>query len=350
MIKKTTLILLSLFLILSCKNNEENVISENDLDDFDLIDNVDSVVESLRFFNDAGIIMEADPLNPEHFQTVLTFDEKGLLIERKLVKSNGHIHEHFRYHGKDTLLSIDQFQNNELLFKTQYTYTADGKLSKWEKKSINGELIESREYRFQDGKVIAEIRKNPGMQHEIRFVYEADLMVSEERWTNNRRKSKTSYVYNSDKLKIKEILFDANDKLVYTATFEYEDNRIALEIYRNEQNEVVRKSTFAYDDNGNIIFQSKLENNTPEVIEQNTYNENNQLVEQIVSENGTLIWQQNYSYDKNGKVIESMSFDRIKRESISYQYEFDNKGNWIKRTMIVDGKPKQLFSRNISYK
>lgn len=350
MFKKIGLLLTSFLLIIACKNNQAEVVSESDLDDFDLVDQVESVVETVRFFNDSGIIMDADPMNPEHFQTLLTFDPNGLLIERKIIKSNGHIHELYRYHGKDTVLSIDQFQNNELLFKTMYTYTAQGKLSKWVKKSVNDELIESREYRFKDGKVVAEIRKNPGMQHEIRFIYNANVLQSEERWTNQRRKSKTTYLYNDKNQKIKEVLIDANEKLMYTASFEYDNDRLVLEIYRNEQNEVIRKSTYAYNDEGHIIFQSKLENNIPEVIEQNIYNEQNQLVEQIVTENGTLIWQQNYTYDVKGKVIESLSFDGIKRELIAYQYEMDNKGNWINRTMLIDGKPKQIVSRKITYK
>jgi YD repeat-containing protein len=350
MIQKTTLLLFITLFFASCKSNEETKITKTDLADFDLVDDVERVVESLRYFDEQGKIQEADPSIPEHFQSDLIFDENGLLIERKIIKPNGHIHEHYRYHGKDTLLSVDQYQNNELLFKTLYTYTAKGKLSKWEKKSTNGELIESRAYLFIDGKVKAEIRTNPGMQHEIRYEYENDQIVSEERWTNQRRKSKTTYVYNNEKQKIKEILYDVNNQLVYTATFEYESNKVVLEIYRNAVNEIIRKSTYIYDDNGNIIFQSKFENNSPEFIEQNSYNDQNQLIEQVVTENGVLIWQQNYTYDSKGKVIETTSFDGTKRETTSYQYEVDSKGNWIKRTTLVDSKPKQILSRKISYK
>ncbi|MDV7392696.1 hypothetical protein RZS08_15115, partial [Arthrospira platensis SPKY1] len=156
------------------------------------------------YFNDEGIILEADPQNIDHFQNILTFDEKGLLIERKIVKSNGHIHELYRYHGKDTLLSIDQFQNNELLFKTLYTYTASGKLSKYEKKSASGELVDKKEYRFLDGKIISETRTSPGIKHETKYEYDSDVLIKEERWTNQRKKNTTIFTYNSEKQKIKE--------------------------------------------------------------------------------------------------------------------------------------------------
>ncbi len=68
-------------------------------------------------------------------------------------------------------------------------------------------------------------------------------------------------------------------------------------------------------------------------------------------EKGSLGDKYTYKYDEKGnKIVEnSYNADGSLREKNTYKYEFDAMGNWIKQTLITDGKPKDLTERVIEY-
>ena len=87
------------------------------------------------------------------------------------------------------------------------------------------------------------------------------------------------------------------------------------------------KSTYKYDEKGNNIEWS------------------------VYNADGSLGDKYTYKYDEKGNMIESISYnaDLILRSKRTYKYEFDATGNWIKKTLITDGKPEQLIERVIKY-
>ena len=340
------MVLLTLF---GCKKNEVVEEINADWDDFDLIGNVASVKETTKMFGPNGLLVDNSPNMTDFFETVLEFDQNGLLKEKKILKLNGELHERYLYNGMNKLLLLEQYKDNELFFVTKYSYTASGILSRWVKRNTSGEELEVKEFKFKDGKVIAEIRKNSGIQHEIRYEHNGDRIVSEERYTNQRLKSRTEFIYDTHGHKIEEATYDANGDLMYYVQYEYENDLLILELYRNKAQEITRKVTFQYDENQNVVFMSIFDSDQIETIETNSYNEQNLLIEQSITENGNEIWRQNYTYNDNGKVIESVSFDGVNRESIAYEYSYDDHGNWIQRVLILNGKPYQALKRSIEY-
>ena len=65
----------------------------------------------------------------------------------------------------------------------------------------------------------------------------------------------------------------------------------------------------------------------------------------------SLYSKQTYKYDVKGNMIEenSCNADGSLSDKYTYKCEFDAMGNWIKQTLITDGKPKQLTERVIEY-
>ena len=76
------------------------------------------------------------------------------------------------------------------------------------------------------------------------------------------------------------------------------------------------------------------------MIERNEYNAD-----------GSLSSKQTYKYDVKGNKIEGKHYiaDGILSDKYTYKCEFDAMGNWIKKTIINDDKPKDLTERVIEY-
>ena len=68
-------------------------------------------------------------------------------------------------------------------------------------------------------------------------------------------------------------------------------------------------------------------------------------------EKGTLYRKHTYKYDEKGNKIEENKYDRDGNlyYKLTYKYEFDAVGNWIKKTEFKKGKPYQISEREIEY-
>jgi hypothetical protein len=58
-----------------------------------------------------------------------------------------------------------------------------------------------------------------------------------------------------------------------------------------------------------------------------------------------------YTYDDNGNILKVKEYS-IKEVLIgeeTYEYKFDNKGNWIVRLFFINGKPNFIEEREITY-
>ena len=88
----------------------------------------------------------------------------------------------------------------------------------------------------------------------------------------------------------------------------------------------------------------------------------NQLEFLIYSSDGRLNQKYISTLDKNGLIVEEISFDVLTQKPNSdrkytYSYEFDKKGNWIKKTtskeVTEEGKtffkPLYIYYRTLSY-
>jgi hypothetical protein len=75
------------------------------------------------------------------------------------------------------------------------------------------------------------------------------------------------------------------------------------------------------------------------------------LIGFTVSINDTIRSGMNFTINENGFFETQEVYDKIKRTSLltSYEYEYDNAGNWIKNVSNVDGKPHIVTLREYTY-
>jgi antitoxin component YwqK of YwqJK toxin-antitoxin module len=88
-----------------------------------------------------------------------------------------------------------------------------------------------------------------------------------------------------------------------------------------------KKKTFKYDDNRNII-EEKIFNNF-----------------------GEFYSKEMFKYDSKGNLIEANKYNSHENleEKWTLKYEFDEKGNWIKKVTYVDGEVTRITERTIDY-
>ena len=157
----------------------------------------------------------------------------------------------------------------------------------------NGNRIERNIY-SSDGelifKYICEHDDNGNSIEQNRYNSEGKL---DEKWTSK---------FDAKGNEIKSNLFNSESKLVSKYTFEYDDKENMIEMnYYNYDDELISIMTYEFDDNGNLIEENK--------------------------------------YDKDGEL----------EDEFSYEYKFDDKENWIQKTIFEDDKPTFIIEREIKY-
>jgi len=192
--------------------------------------------------------------------------------------------------------------------------------------------------------------------------------------------------------------------------YTYDDNDNNIEVFQSTSEGENGKVIYNYDDKGNLIEENSYypdDSLKASYKYTNKYDNNDNLIEQnTYLSNGSLSWREIYTYDKNGKLIENNkyqsngSFDNkdtfkydnngylieitrylpdsslyykdryiydekgnpIERNydrpsdgkfttsfKDTYQYDYDEKNNWIKKVHFKDKIPKHIIEREIKY-
>lgn len=191
---------------------------------------------------------------------------------------------------------------------------------------------------------------------------------------------KTEFVYNDDGLIVKENCFNSEGKIIRAVILKY-----------NEAGEEVERST--YDENGNLDRKEVTNyNENGKIAEKKTYksdgslesrftcdyNQKGDMTFKYYNEDGELTLENNYIYDENGNTVQEnsastgaylnytskqlISYDDfgevIKRTSYvngdlksetTYEFEFDQNKNWVKKTEFENRIPQEIIEREIQY-
>lgn len=161
--------------------------------------------------------------------------------------------------------------------------------------------------------------------------------------------------YSDGKLDSKQInKYDDKGNLIEKKEF----NSAGLHVY---------KWFFKYDERGNEIEQIFNNADGFGVSSKATskYDEKSNLTEVNLFNFGELTWKHNYVHDDRGNVIwkgiykilnNNSDKNNVLDEEISYKYDYDKTGNWIKKTKLImgspefpDGFPHILTEREIEY-
>ena len=130
--------------------------------------------------------------------------------------------------------------------------------------------------------------------------------------------------------------------------YKYNNGRVIEMIEENENHELQFKTNYYYE-NGKLISADHF-NKEGIKVNQLFYDENERLKEQIHCSNEKQLWIRKLYYDEKGFLVreEEWNLKGKKTSETSFEYEFDNQGNWIKEWKTI-GKTRFYSKRAIEY-
>jgi hypothetical protein len=192
---------------------------------------------------------------------------------------------------------------------------------------------------------------------------------------------KDIYSYDENSYLIEINRYHSDGALTTKFTYKYDDNKNPIEMCNfNSKGKMYVKKSAKYDDKGNLIeyiyglpdgsfgpLSEKLffkynedgykiqedryiplshENGGGLYTDLLKYDNKGNLIEKKHYRHGNLTLQDFFKYDENNNIIQTFRLNDYKK---TYDYVYDDKGNWIKRIEYVNGIPKYILVRELEY-
>ncbi|WP_157730166.1 hypothetical protein [Tenacibaculum jejuense] len=237
-----------------------------------------------------------------------------------------------------------------------YFSCSSEKTNDWNEENINGKVESYEEKSFN---VVNDEKQEKSFVKEIKNFDQKGKIVEEYLYEFDGVGSRFVPKYDEKGYKTEMFCYSTqSNKLVYKWLYTYDDNgnKIKDEIY-NSGNQVILERDFKYDQKGNKIESIEKYKYNPEgVVKKKTfeYNDNNENSKTTTYDPFGKKIKNFYTfvYDKDGNKIEENihnSNGKLTSKWI-YKYEFDNQGNWIKKTEFDQGLfPKNIIERTYKY-
>ena len=180
-----------------------------------------------------------------------------------------------------------------------------------------------------------------------------EIEKGDKRWQKSYESDNKS-IYNDNGNRIEDNKYDKDGELTNKWKGKYDVNENLIEgKYYDEDGELSFKWKFKYDDNGNLIESNGYDKDGELTSKyKSKYDVNGNLIESIrYDEDGELRIKLKFKYDDNGNQIEEKNYDEdgeLENKYI-YEYKFDDKENWIQKTIFKDDKPTFIIEREIKY-
>lgn len=318
----------------------------------------DSTFELIEKF---GEIQKGKVLSSNNYK----YDTHGNTIERT-------------YYGKPVIKSIFNYDT-----KGQLVGSYEYEFSHWRpqkrtiyKYNINGKVIEHKILVLIDSAIvnkdISTISKDI-YNSSVANVYDEKGNHIESNYYNDNGSlsSKQKYKYDKQNNNIEWAEYYSDGSLKRKEKYSYDGNGnlISYLNYRFDGSLLIGY-TFNYDERGNIIHDSSLiavlgdqhnyiYDDSNRLIEESSFNSrttysfdgNGNVVEESQYIGTLLRLDDKYEYDSHGNITGYTRYaangDIVKEKSVTWKYEYDKNGNWIK--LIPEGGKKRTIERKIIY-
>ncbi|MFH1118560.1 MAG: hypothetical protein V1775_01970 [Bacteroidota bacterium] len=162
------------------------------------------------------------------------------------------------------------------------------------------------------------------------------------------------YTYNEKGNRQELNVFSADNLLTLKVIYQYDlQGNLLEDISYDGTGQIGKKIVYLYDEYGNVMEENIY--NPDGVLRQkyryNYSNENNRTETSLHKGSGELERRITYKRDEKGNETEenTFSFDGSLLFSSTNLYEYDKKGNWIKKTNYSNNKPVSITERKILY-
>lgn len=352
----------SIFLVVlltSCGKDEKKVIDYENTDwaHYKLNGHVKSVSEKSYATSDGlqtGSIKHK--ISSEH-DIDMEFNDEGMLMSTKKWVNDTVPYEIAHYKGKDFIINKIQYSNGKPSLKTDYTYDEKGKNNlSITRRNGNNTPFDKVVMKYKNDQLIERVAYNHQQNPTNRIVYYYDTkgnVTGENSYgSTDMIASKIEYSYNDKNQKVREVHLKKDGIKDYEILHAYGDDKVISTKIFNSKGEMSYEERKGYDNEGNLISHytyDKFDN--VKSLEQYTYDGNANKTGWIVYNNDKMILKANYGYDKHGNLASLMAVDYngVVQESEVYNYQYDEKGNWIQKSLIKDNRPAIITKRTIVY-
>ena len=352
-----------------------------------------------RIYNDKQQPLEEEIYNKKNEleqKQVYVYDEQGLCTEMNIYESNGAMKfkYSYAYDNRKNMIERKKYdKNGKTIANHTYIYSFDEK-NNWIQRIeyLNGKAVYLTDRDIEYGVGEKEQRepvsemdtapeisnslaentkiKNDWTAQELKGAIKT-LRVKTYNAKDHQQKDKkqnTLSVFSQKGYLTKIVYYDKNNNYSYEKRFSYEydeqGNRTEGKMYFNDGDYLLT----TYDDKGYITGGYLYQNKTQFELK-TTYNDDGNLIAYYLQDTEIL-----YKYDKNQKVVEEnhkndkenwdIIYSRAKNgtvteeqiyrngvldEKSTFIYTFDEKGNWVERTLYKNRTPIEITERVIDY-
>jgi hypothetical protein len=166
---------------------------------------------------------------------------------------------------------------------------------------------------------------------------------------------KSSYDANGNLVGEQTLMGDGTVDLTSTIKVDAKGNRIEqADVRPNSNNPLFNlKHFFTYDEKGQLRERSSFKGSGTLAFKYIfNYDDQGNKIEWIqIAPNGVVNGKVNYKYDDKNYMIEETVYGSKGelKSTFTYTYDYDKKGNWTRRTKMLDGKPVEIKERQITY-
>lgn len=345
-------VLVIALVFISCKDKEKTVVdrTKSDWEFYKLKGEVKTISEKTEITDKTAIN------STDGYDTDFTFNESGMLISEKKYLPGNKIFQETTYKGKDKTIKLIQYLNGAPSIITDYAWDTNfaNNLSVTKRNPDNSQL-DRVGMKYKNGKVtertVYSRQDLPIEKTTYEYDSKGNLITENFYLDKDAVQIKNIYEYNGPN-KISEVKLRADGSMIYKTFYEYNTaNKLVKSGTTDSNGKVQYAQDITYDKNNNVLTYTSTEGTDTQTTDKFNYDANNNKTLWVNLVNNKEIFKADYKYDKNNNLIAVNSTDTQNAMNISntYSYEYDKKGNWIKKTTTINSKPAFTTTRTITY-
>ena len=287
---------------------------------------------------------------------IMTFDDKGMLSSEKLFL-NGKTFEESTYNGRERKLQTLQYINDAVGIKTDYDWDKSGKNNTAiTRRNPDNSQIDRIEMKYQ-GKNLAQkttFNAQNLQSDKSNYLYDSKGNVIQEDiyLSKDFVQYKAVYKYDKQNRKISEARYDKDLKKHYETTLKYDGKNVTNKSTVNDKGELEVSQDFTYDSKGNVLTEMAYEKfDNSKTLTRYAYDSKGNRTDWSVEKNGVPYMKATYTFDDKDNLTSISATDKDGKEieRRDYAYEYDETGNWTKKTVKIKGVPQFVAERTIIY-
>ncbi len=221
----------------------------------------------------------------------------------------------------------------------------------WSKFNLNGDVKSFREVKFLAVNNFSIISSGEKIRHiynqEVLFNLDGNKIEQNDYIPDGTLANRTVFLYKKDKL-VEYNEYDSQGILFGTGKYEIDDDgKISRLNYETNDGRYNWIESYQYDARGNLTEVKRFK--TEEVIDTKeiyTFDDKNNISSSEFHRDNKLISKNNYKYDDSNNYNELNFGDS---STYTYKYDYDARGNWIKKIVFENNNPSGILVREIEY-